>query len=113
MLLELLSEFKNKVNSNPKIVPLTKKWEPNIIINVLEREEYYTLKIRNSKVAEILPVVENNDHEVHLEGEEEDLAAIFSGKNNPVQAVLDGSLEIFGEQSDQIKLDIIAMVIWG
>ena len=41
------------------------------------------------------------------------LERVFSGALSPLGAYTDGQLEVYGSQKDQIKLDVIALVLWG
>jgi putative sterol carrier protein len=110
---ESLQAFSQQVSGSAKILKLTKGWHPNIIIKAADTGAVFTLVIFESRVREMLKGEVNAAHEVALSAGEQILIQIFTGKINPAKAVLDGNLVLFGDQKDQIKLDIIASVIWN
>jgi hypothetical protein len=44
---------------------------------------------------------------------EDVLQGIFSGAKNPAREHLDGRLQVFGPQKDQLVLDAIVLLVWG
>jgi len=51
--------------------------------------------------------------DIVIAAEERVLLGIFSGEINPARAHLDGELQAFGSQRDQLVLDAIVLLIWG
>lgn len=112
-LLTSLSNFQSEVNKNESVKKLTKDWNPRLIIQSSDSEEVYTLVIEESTIATITPGEHSANHEIRIEGDVEILQNVFMGKLNPAEAVLNGEMAVYGEQSDQIKLDAISLIIWG
>jgi len=56
---------------------------------------------------------EPGDDALLLRADQAILQKIFSGNLSPLGAYTDGLLEVYGSQKDQIKLDVIALVVWG
>ena len=56
---------------------------------------------------------EPGDEALLLRGGSDVLQAVFSGTRSPLGAYTDGELEVYGNPKDQIKLDVIALVLWG
>lgn len=112
-LLLSLQSFQSEVNKNDGVKKLTKNWNPRMIIQSSNSEEVYTLAIQESSISEIIAGEVASAHEIRIEGDAEILRDVFNGKTNPAEAVLNGEIAVYGEQSDQIKLDAISLVIWG
>jgi hypothetical protein len=55
----------------------------------------------------------SNENSIHLQASESTLIRIFSGQYNPSHAVLEGDLAVFSSEKDKVKLEAIAVVIWG
>ncbi len=113
MLKNTLLDFQKQVNSNSKIKKITKNWNPHIIIKTNDAPKIFTVIVNDSKISALLETHKKHTHELVIEGKENILTAIFNGELNPAQAALDGKLAIFGDHKDQIKLDIISLVLWG
>ena len=50
---------------------------------------------------------------VTMSAEEATLIEIFSGVTNPSTALIDGQLEVYSDSRDKVKLEALALVIWG
>ena len=88
-------------------------WEPVILIEVLNTGWKQYLPVRDGRITEITSDFMDISHVVRLRSSEETLVAIFDGKFNPLEAFLNGELEIFATDVDQVKLDAISLVLWG
>ncbi len=116
-LIETLVLFKDKANSHPRIASLIKGWEPTIVVEATDSGTKRYLPVRGCRIES----VDTNDtgdgapagHVVHLRAAEAVLAAVFDGRSNPADAFLEGDLEIFASDKDQVKLDAISLVLWG
>ncbi len=107
-----LENFRTEFNSNNNLDKLLKDWSPHIIVTSSDTEEKFTIKVDNSKIS-INEGEENSKHQILIEADEEVLSEVFTGQANPSEVVLDGMMQVFGSDSDQIKLDAITLVIWG
>jgi hypothetical protein len=113
-LIETLAQFKDKANEHPRIASLIKGWEPTIVVEAIDSGTKRYLPVRGGRIAS----VDADDaapagHVVHLRAAEAVLAAVFDGSSNPADAFLEGDLEIFASDKDQVKLDAISLVLWG
>ena len=111
-LITILKSFQEKANTTEKIKKLITGWNPNIIIRAMDTSDVYTFIVADLKISAILSGEINSDHQVTVEGNQDVLIEIFTGKVNPAQALLDGLIAVYGEQKDQVKLDIITMMLW-
>ncbi len=113
-LFSVLQSFQSKVNGNSRVQRLLRGWEPIILVESKDIEDRYYMHMRGSQIAQIDRTCEGEiEHFVHLRAKREDLMAIFSGQRNPARAFLDADLECFANDKDQVKLDAIALIIWG
>ncbi|WP_032915729.1 SCP2 sterol-binding domain-containing protein [Leptospira santarosai] len=113
-ILECLASFQEQVNENPKMKTLLKNWEPVILVESNDSDNKYFLTVKETKIVSIQKNHgEDIKHLIHLRASSESIVLVFSGKLNPAKAFLDGTLEVFAPDKDQIKLDAISLVLWG
>jgi hypothetical protein len=113
-LLDHFIKFRLDLNVNQKLKPLLKDWNINVIVKVLDTEEYYTLIVRKGEILEILEdQVRDPLRNFDIEANNQTLIEIFSGRLSPAEAVLDGELASYGDSKDEDILDVIALIIWG
>ena len=110
---QTLHTFQGKVNAHSSLKSLLKGWEPTIIIESTDSQRVFSLPVRNQKIESVESQRLAHTHEVLVRGAESLLEDVFSGKANPATAHLDGLLEVFGSDRDQVKLDSISLVLWG
>jgi len=111
---DALISFQQKVNENPRIKTLIKDWEPVITLESTDTAEKTHLVIQGCQLTEIVTEGERaKQHVLHLKATKDKLIAIFSGQSNPAEAFLQGDLEIFASDKDQVKLDAISLLVWG
>jgi hypothetical protein len=112
-LTETLAQFRAKVNDDSRLKGILRGWEPVIMIEVLGTGWKWYLPVRDCRIAEIKSDFQDAAHLVQLRASEEALIAIFDGRFNPAEAFLNGDLEIFATDNDQVKLDAISLLLWG
>ena len=111
-----LLDFQERFNTNPRVKKLIKKWEREIMLDATDTGALHTMVVQGQELREIVDgKAPSGDQEllVHLQAEEATLKDIFSGEYNPATAVIDGVLSVFSKERDKIKLEALAMVIWG
>lgn len=108
-----LSAFIRGVNAHPAMTKLLKGWEPRLTIEAFDTDERFHLRIDDCKVREVAPENADDEHAILIRGERAVLCEVFTGESNPAQAYLEGTLEVFGDDRDHIKLDAICLVLWG
>ena len=112
-LAETLLQFHDKVNADSRLQSILRGWEPVIVVEVLGTGWKRYLVVRDCRIAEIRSNDEESPHVVHLLAEEDVLNAVFDGGLNPTEAFLNGDLQIFANDKDQVKLDAISLMLWG
>jgi putative sterol carrier protein len=110
---QTLAAFQNQVNGHKSLKNLLKGWEPTIIIEATDSGHVFSLPVRNQKIEAVQEARLADSHEILVRGTEQLLEEVFSGKTNPAMAHLNGTLEVFGSDRDQVKLDSISLVLWG
>ena len=110
---ETLNEFRAKANGHPRVRGLLNGWQPVIMIEAVDTGTTWYLPIRDCQVTAVEREIGQEPHLVHLRATDDTLTAIFNGASNPAEAFLNGELEIFASDKDQVKLDAISLVLWG
>lgn len=111
---QCLESFSERLNAHPRMRTLLKCWEPYVVVSSTDTGCSYTLVFKDTRVAEVRKGTdESRDHLVRVCAAEDLLKRIFSGADNPATAFLDGRLQVYAADKDQIKLDAIALVLWG
>ena len=109
-----LEAFRGQVNADTRLDAILRGWEPVIIVEVRDSQWRRHLTVRDRRIVAISEApVEGAHHVVHLRSSEALLSAIFAGERNPTEAFMDGDLEVFANDKDQVKLDAISLVLWG
>ena len=108
-----LNDFAASVNEHPRLDSLLKGWEPVILIEETSTPEEFSFDVKDRKIAAVRRGHVEATHSVLIRGDRDTLVKVFSGSLNPAQAHLEGDLEVFGEQRDQVKLDAISLILWG
>ena len=110
-----LGDFQSRFNDNARARKLSTGWDRQIFVEPSDREAAYTLAITGAAVAEIREGGPNlpDDRLVTMRASDDVLRDIFSGHYNPSNALLDGLLEVYSDTRDKVKLEALAMVVWG
>jgi hypothetical protein len=115
-LLAAMHDFQNRFNSNGRVKKLIKGWNRYLKVDGTDTGEIYTCTIQDlviTKVEPGCPVADDDEDLISLQAAQEALVRIFTGKYNPAHALIDGALAVFSGDRDKVKLEAIAMIIWG
>ncbi len=115
---ECLLDFQERFNTNARVRKLIQGWNRSIFIDPTDSGVPYTMRVEGLQLTSVRPGTdrvarEGDEYLVHLQAEEEILKEIFTGGYNPATALIDGALAVFSNERDKVKLEAIAMVIWG
>ena len=111
-----LNFFAGSVNGNSRMAPLLKGWEPVVLVEESDSGQLYTFKVVGGRVQSATAVDADDaqlPHTIRLRGSQATLCGVFTGKLNPAAAYVKGALEVYGSTADQVKLDVICLVLWG
>ena len=113
-LLNLLREFAVRVNDHPALRRPLAGWSPGFYIEASDTGHTFEVHLVGGRVEGVEPAgKEPGDEALLLRAATPVLERVFSGALSPLGAYTDGQLEVYGSQKDQIKLDVIALVLWG
>jgi len=115
-LLASLYDFQNRFNNDQRVKKLIKGWNRYLKVDGTDSGEIYTCTIQDlaiNKVEPGCPVEDDDENLISLQAGQEVLVRIFTGKYNPAHALIDGALAVFSGERDKVKLEAIAMIIWG
>lgn len=112
-----LLDFQKTLNENTRAKKLLKKWNRAIFFEPNDSSELFTMLVSEQMITSIEPghVLDGMSQEdrILLQADAETLIRIFSGDYNPATAHIDGALAVYSSDKDKVKLEAIAMVIWG
>lgn len=110
----VLGSFAERVNAQTSLRSTLAGWTPEFFIEASDRGDVFQVRFAAGRVDSVLPAAaEPGDDALLLRGSGEVLQQVFSGQRSPLGAYTDGALEVYGPPKDQIKLDVIALVLWG
>lgn len=113
-LLNLLRDFAVRVNDHPALRRPLAGWSPDFYIEASDTGRTYEVHMVGGRVEGVDATGEEpGDEALLLRAATPVLERVFSGALSPLGAYTDGQLEVYGSQKDQIKLDVIALVLWG
>ncbi len=108
-----LHKFIGDVNDMPRMRSLLKGWEPQVVIQASDSEEQYSFNVNDSYLSELGTSNDEYPHTIILRARQDILNKVFCGELNPARAHLDGELDVFGSDKDEVKLDAISLILWG
>jgi hypothetical protein len=115
-LLYWLQDFQVRFNANSRAAKLTAGWDRQLLLEPTDSDERYLLTVAGARLTEIREgaIAPGTDERlVTMSAEEATLIEIFSGVTNPSTALIDGQLEVYSDSRDKVKLEALALVIWG
>lgn len=114
-MLDVLEKFQTDVNTNTQIQKIVKGWNTQVLLEQSDNEIRYQLYINDGKIEHIVSSSTESDDDVPMRivGETAIMRGLFDGKVNGIRANNEGLIAIYGPMSDQVKLDAIALILWG
>jgi hypothetical protein len=113
-LLELFGAFAGRVNGQASLRTTLADWTPQFFIEARDTGDTFQVCIEDGRIDRVVPTrTEPSDEALLLRAPTDVLEKIFGGALSPLGAYTDGQLEVYGHPKDQIKLDVIALVVWG
>jgi SCP-2 sterol transfer family len=111
---DTLGRFAGRVNDTAALRSTLAGWQPQFFIQARDSEQTFQVQLHEGRVAGVLATsTEPGDNALLLRGDSAVLQQVFEGGLSPLGAYTDGALEVYGPTKDQIKLDVIALVLWG
>lgn len=107
-----LYDFVNKVNNNEKVQKLIRKWSTTLLFWARDSGEGFILHVQEGKVISIENALDENAGKIKIITDKETLIKMFEGRENIAHLYLDGVVETYGPEKDQIVLDAVARILW-
>jgi len=104
------SEFARLIDSNEHAKALMKDWGPNVILETTSKIFAVTMKVRDSKIAEISFGSHESEHDIIIRARLTSLISIATGKSDPATCIQEGKMEVIASDIDQLKLDAFTFV---
>jgi len=111
-LADSLQSFRELIKAHPRMKTLLKGWDRTVLVQSEDTAETFTLEFRDCHLVDIRDVAPAGDAGITIKASQRVLADIFTGALNPASEFLDGRLQVFASDSDQVKLDAITLVLW-
>jgi hypothetical protein len=112
-LLSALEDFRARAEAAPSVKKLLARWDRLVEVRALsEPRRSFFLRSSAGRMLGPEPSADRSP-DVVIAAHESVLQGVFRGKLNPARAHLDGELQAFGSQKDQLVLDSIVLLIWG
>lgn len=117
-----LERFRELANDNPRVLRLIEGWQPLIRIAPNDEATAYAARVDGAidpwrtittEVTATDAETPDDTRQITLCASAAVLAQVFSGDLNPARAHLDGTLQVFADDRDQVKLDAISLILWG
>lgn len=114
-MLDVLEKFQADVNTNAHIQRIVKGWNTDVLLEESDSEDSYRLLINDGKIEQIVYSTTNPNEEAPMKivGDAAIMRGLFNGKVNGIRANNEGLIAIYGAMGDQVKLDAIALILWG
>jgi invasion protein IalB len=109
---EVLYDFVNNVNKNEKVQKLIRKWSTTLLFWGKDINKGFILQIQDGKITSIKEVFSMDEGKVKVITDKDTLVKMFEGKENIAHLYLDGVVETYGSEKDQIVLDAVARLLW-
>ena len=105
-------EFSSRVNNSGRIQSLLKDWNRTLSIEAEDApSESYVLVFRDCAVVSVCRG-RDESASIIMRAPVQLLGEVFSGRTNPAMAFLEGQLQVFADDRDQVKLDAISLLLW-
>jgi hypothetical protein len=109
---QCLHDFSVRANAHARVRTLLKDWNRTIVIEPAGTQAM-TLSVANQEISAPTAGASEDGEAILLRADEDVLRHIFTGRLNPARAHLDGQLQVFADDRDQVKLDAISLILWG
>ncbi len=110
---DTLAQFVEACNRNQRLQQMNHDWDRLILVQPDDADERHWIRYHQG-VAALMPGDDSPDPaDLLVEGASGVLVSIFSGASTPTEPYMSGDLRVRGAQDDVMRLDIIALLIWG
>lgn len=108
-LADTLARFAEACSRNERLRQMNHDWNRLILVQPDDADPHWLFY----QGGEAAIVEEGGEPDLIVEGSSAVLQNIFSGASTPTEPYMSGDLRVRGAQDDVMRLDIIALLIWG
>jgi hypothetical protein len=109
----VIQKFVADVNGNDKVYRLIRKWSSDVNVWAKDFGVGFILTVREGRVSAVKEAGSVDDGKVKVVGQSDTLIRMFRGQEKIARLYLDGMVETYGSERDQIVLDAVARLLWG
>lgn len=110
---EVLEDFSRRVNDNERVQKLIKRWSTSVLMWSKDQEFGFVLTISTGKIVEMRRAAGEDEGNVKVVSSTATLLEMLKGKENIAHLYMDGVVETYGSEKDQIVLDAVARLLWS
>lgn len=107
---DTLGRFAEACNRNQRLQQMNRDWDRLILVQPDDADEQHWVRYHEGVAA---VVATDGEPDLIVEGASDVLVSIFSGASTPTEPYMSGDLRVRGSQDDVMRLDVIALLIWG
>lgn len=107
-----LLSFREQVNGAERLRSLLKGWDRVVTVEASDTGRKYTMLFTDTRAGEPRAAVAGEEVDISLKAEERVLIDVFRGVQNPAALFLEGNLQVFASDKDQVRLDAITLILW-
>ncbi len=108
-----LEEFNRRVNENERVQKLIRKWNTSVLMWSRDQRFGFVLTITSGRVVEMRKAASEDEGNVKVVSSTSTLVDMLRGKENISHLYMDGVVETYGSEKDQIVLDAVARLLWS
>ncbi len=105
-------KFVYDVDQNEKVQKLIRKWNTRILFWGRDISAGFVVEVNGGNVRLIGETNNVDEGKVKVVSDSDTLKRMFRGKENLAHLYLDGIIETYGSEKDQIVLDAVARLLW-
>lgn len=109
----VLNEFIRKVNDTEKVQKLIKRWSTSVLMWSKDQDFGFILTISSGRVTEVKKADSIEEGNVKVISTTSTLLNMLQGRENISHLYMDGVVETYGSEKDQIVLDAVARILWS
>ncbi len=109
----IISSFSEESNSDPKVQKLIRKWSSSVLIWPEDIGKGFLLTVEAGRIISLERTEDKNTGKVKVVGSGAILSNMFQGKESISHLYMDGVVQTYGSEKDQIVLDAIARILWN
>ncbi|MEM0134472.1 MAG: SCP2 sterol-binding domain-containing protein [Thermoplasmatales archaeon] len=101
------------MNKNEKVQKLIRKWSTVVLMWSQDQDFGFLLTIASGKVINVRKATTSDEGNVKVISSTSTLLNMLRGKENISHLYMDGVVETYGSEKDQIVLDAVARLLWS